>query len=70
MNLENNLQKNILTINNSISKKQNNFLNSTLWKVIDKGINTALRAALPNIIEDQIINIKDAIINNGFRARK
>ena len=54
--------------NNSIASKQNNFLQSTTWKVIDKGLDIGIRSLLPNIIEDQVIEIKNAIINNGFKS--
>ena len=35
--------------------------------VINTAVDLGIRAALPNLIEDQVINIKDAIINNGFK---
>ena len=54
--------------NNRIASKQNNFLQSTTWKVIDKGLDIGIRSLLPNIIEDQVIEIKNAIINNGFKS--
>ena len=52
----------------SLENKQNNFLDSTMWKVINTGLNMGIRAALPNIIEDEVIEIKDAIINGGFKS--
>ncbi len=63
--LEKNLDNNIESVT---SEKQNNFLNSTLGKVIDKGINLGIRALLPNIIEDQVIEIKDSLIKGGLGA--
>ncbi len=62
------------TLENSISTElvteniQNNFLNSTLGKVINFGLDTGLRILLPDLIENQVIDIKDAILNNGFSA--
>lgn len=61
--IENNLPSQLVT-----EEKQNNFLESTLGKIINVGINTGLRALLPDLIEDQVINIKDEIIKNGFTA--
>ena len=61
--LENNLSNNLIN-----SNEQNNFLETTLGKVINIGLDTGIRALLPNLIEDQIINIKDEILNNGLKA--
>lgn len=67
MELSNILQNNV---SNSLvnNEKQNKFLESTIGKVINTGLNIGLKALLPDLIEDQVINIKDAIINNGFKA--
>lgn len=66
--MEKNISNNINLDNNLIEKKQNTFIETSLWKVINAGLNTGIRAILPNFIEDQIIEIKDAILNNGFKA--
>lgn len=39
----------------NIEEKQNSFLESTLGKVINTGVDVALRAILPNVIEDEVI---------------
>ncbi len=46
--------------------EQKNFLETTLGKTINAGLDIGLRALLPNFIEDQIIDIKDTIIKEGF----
>lgn len=51
----------------SITEKQNKFLESTLGKVINTGMDVALRAILPNAIENEVIGIKNVILNNGFK---
>ncbi len=62
--LENNLNnKNNINLTNS----QNNFLETTLGKTINFGLDIGLRALLPDYIEQQIIDIKDIILNNGFK---
>ncbi len=61
--LENNIQNQIVNQN-----EQNSFLESTLGKVINLGLDAGIRALLPNMIEDQVINIKDEILNNGFKS--
>lgn len=68
MELNNILQNNLIQSNLEIEKGQNTFLNSTIGKIINGGLNTGIRALLPNIIEDQVIEIKDAILQNGFKA--
>jgi len=54
--------------NVEVEKAQNKFLDSTLWKIINTGLNTGIRAVLPNFVEDIVIDVKDAIINNGFKS--
>ena len=50
-----------------IETKQNKFLESNFGKIVNTGIDVALRAILPNMIEDEIIGIKNVIINDGFK---
>ena len=57
-NVEVNLEKNI---------KKEEFLNSTLWNTINNGIDIGLRYALPNLIEDEIIELKNNLINLGLK---
>ena len=69
MNIVNNLENTLKTnqLNNlEIGKKQNNFLQTTLGKVINTGLDVGLRMILPDMIENQIIYIKNTIINQGF----
>ena len=60
--LENNLTNDV-----SLEKKQNNFLQSNVGKAINTGLNIGLRYVLPDLIEDDVIEIKDTIIKNGFK---
>ena len=58
--IDNNLNNDI--VNNEeidIEKSQSKFLESTLGKVINTGIDIALRAILPNVIEDEVIRNKE-----------
>lgn len=67
-NLENNLEQNANLENSEVTvESQNSFLQSTLGKVINTAADVGLRALLPDILEDQLIEIKDSIINNGFK---
>lgn len=60
--LTNNLNNNV-----SLEKKQNNFLQTNIGKIINTGLDIGLRYLLPDFIEDQIINIKDTMLENGFK---
>lgn len=51
----------------TIEEGQNKFLEGTLGKVINTGVDVALRAILPNAIEDEVINVKNVIITDGFK---
>lgn len=66
MNLE--IEKiNKIDNNFNIEKEQNNFLDSSLWKTIDNGIDIGLRYVLPDFIENQIIDLKNNLINYGLK---
>ena len=58
---------NQLIQNQNLEKEQQSFLESTLGKTINYAIDIGIKAVLPDLIEDEIINIKDAIITNGFK---
>ena len=47
--------------------KKDEFLNSTLWKTINSGIDLGLRYLLPDIVEDEIIDLKNNMINLGLK---
>ena len=62
LDANNSIQK----IDEGIEKLQQNFLETTFGKVINSAIDIGLKAVLPDLIENQIIDIKDAILENGF----
>lgn len=59
-----------IEINNNLSskikEKQEKFIESDIGKAINSAIDIGLKAALPDLIEDQIIDIKNTILENGF----
>lgn len=57
----------ISSLNNEIYKNQINFLESDIGKVVNSAVDIGLKAILPNLIEDEIIDIKNAIISQGFK---
>ena len=66
----NNLEKNndIELENNIVNEKmQKSFLETTLGKTINTAVDIGIRALLPDFVEDQIINIKDNLLNYGLK---
>lgn len=64
----NNLEKNINLNNNLVNEKtQKNFLETMLGKTINTAIDIGIRAVLPNFVEDQVINIKNNLLNYGLK---
>ena len=66
--MENNLS-NTIEIKNNLNKEveQKNFLETTLGKTINTGIDIGIRALLPDYIEEQIIDLKDNLIKYGLK---
>jgi len=54
-------------INNNINIEKNNFLNTVIGKTINNAIDIGLKTILPDLIENQIIEIKDALLKNGLK---
>lgn len=59
--------ENDIKLNDNINIAQNNFLENELVKTINTAIDIGIKAVLPDLIEDEIINIKDAILEQGFK---
>lgn len=64
MDLEKNIELN--KFNDKLLEAQQNFLQTNLGKTINSAIDIGLKAVLPDLIEDQIIDVKNAILENGF----
>lgn len=54
-------------INNNINIEKNNFLNSVIGKTINNAIDIGLKTILPDLIENQVIEIKDSLVKNGLK---
>ena len=52
----------------NIEKNKNNFLNNIIGKTINNALDIGLRAILPDLIENQVINIKNALLETGLKA--
>lgn len=57
-----NLEKNLVN-----EKTQKNFLETILGKTINTAIDIGIRAVLPEFVEDQVINIKDNLLQYGLK---
>ena len=68
MELANTINNNLIENKEVNLEKQKSFLETNIGKVVNIALDTGIRALLPDIIEEQIIDIKNAIINNGFSA--
>ena len=55
-------------ITNNIQIEKNNFLNSIIGKTINNAIDIGLKSILPDLIENQIIEIKNVLLTNGLKS--
>jgi len=68
MNIENELEKTNQKQNEIVTEqKQNNFLETTIGKTINSAIDIGLRWVLPDLIEDEIIDVKNSLIKGGLK---
>ena len=68
MKIENEINQSNQIENEIVNEKsQNNFLETTLGKTINAAIDIGLRWVLPDLVEDEVINIKDSLINGGLK---
>ena len=67
--MEFNKIENELNLNNEITNNndQINFLETTLGKTINTAIDIGIRALLPDFLDEQVINIKDNLLNYGLK---
>lgn len=64
--LNNQIEKS-LNNNNSIVEKQNDFLKTNLGKALNTGLDIALRVVLPDLIEEQVIGVKNILMSEGLK---
>lgn len=65
MNIE--IKENLNNKNIELEKEQTSFLESTIGKVINIGLDAGIKYLLPDLIEDEVINVKDTIMENGLK---
>ena len=68
MEIENLEKNNNLEVDNNLNveNEQKGFLESTLGKTINAAVDIGIRALLPDFIDEQIINIKDNLLEYGL----
>ena len=64
LELNNTLDNNL---NLDIANRQKSFLETNIGKVVDSAVDLGIRTVLPNLIEDQVIDIKNIILDQGFK---
>lgn len=64
MELENNLNN---EIQNNVETEKKNFLDTLLGKAVNTGLDIGLRYILPDLIEEEVIEVKDSILQNGLK---
>jgi hypothetical protein len=65
MNLLENLENTVGNTVDNLSKLQEKFLESKLFDFVDNALNIGIKTALPDWIENDVIELKDNIIENG-----
>ncbi len=62
-------KNNEIDLNNNLEKEndQKNFLETTLGKTINTGLDIGIRALLPDFIDEQLINLKDNLLQYGLK---
>lgn len=58
---------NRITLNNVIEKKQENFLKKNLEIIAGTALDVGLKVILPDVIENQVIEIKNTILESGLK---
>ena len=61
---ENSMEINKLSINQEVQK---NFLETALGKTINCAVDIGIRSILPDFLEDQVISLKDNLLNYGLK---
>lgn len=66
--ITNEVSNDLITGDIDIEKEQTSFFETTFGKVVNTGLDMALRAVLPNVIEDEVIGIKNIIFTEGLQS--
>lgn len=67
LEIENNKTISNEILNNVTEEKQNHSIKNVLGNAINTGFDLGIRMLLPDLIENQVIDIKNVILKNGFK---
>lgn len=67
MNIDNKLVNIFDKLNNGLENCQQKFMQSNLYDIFNMALDTGIRIALPEIAENIVIDIKDSLLENGFK---
>lgn len=73
MRIENEVNQNLsITENQTLAEtvtqeSQNKFLKTSIGKTINNALDVGLKMVLPDMIEDQVIEVKNILLNHGLR---
>lgn len=56
------------SVGNKIYEAQQSFLQTSLGTAVNSAVDIGLKAVLPDLIEDEVIDIKNCILENGFKS--
>lgn len=62
MELENQLTNTSI----NLEQEQTKFINTTFGKVVDSALDIGIRYIMPDLIEDEVIDVKNALLENGL----
>lgn len=65
--VENDLNNNLEKISTKLGDAQKSFLESDIGKVVNSAIDIGIKTALPDLIEDQVIDIKNTILRKVLK---
>ncbi|MDR0978926.1 MAG: hypothetical protein LBL91_03180 [Lachnospiraceae bacterium] len=65
---EMNKNLNNLEVGEALAQRQNSFLNSSLGYAINGAVDVGLRAVLPDLIENEVIDVKNTLLNEGLES--
>lgn len=65
--MELNIQNELNDKNIEVEKEQKSFLETTLGGIINTGLDLGIKFLLPDFVEDEVIKIKDSILQEGFK---
>ena len=64
--LEENTVSNNIEKNENLEISQKSFLQSEIGKTVNTALDIGIKSIFPNLVENEIINIKDVILEQGF----